>query len=100
MLINYQVKKMPNCFQLISRSTNQPEPFVEINRKICQHLGEVQQNDEWCRDWYPYIGFLLASGQKIASDELKEKVAKIYQSLVPVVEFLAENYNSVSWYER
>ncbi len=91
---------MPNCFQLISRSTHQPEPFVEINRKIYQYLGEVQDDSEWCRYWYPSIGFLLASGQELTSNELKEKVAKIDPLLVPVVEFLAENYSSVSWYER
>lgn len=84
---------MPACFQLISKATNEPTPFVQIDEEMCAHLGEEVDPKRYYKHWYDCIGFALATGKdwqwcRENLDDLDE-----------VIDYLEERYSTNSWTE-
>jgi len=68
---------MPNCFQLIDKSTNEPAIFKDIDNRICYLLDiPVDKDNNYISAWYNVIGWSIAvNGLKLGSHELRDKVA-------------------------
>lgn len=88
---------MPNCFQLIRKTTGEAETFVIIDEEICAHLNVEPDPIEFLAGWYDSIGIRAASGNDWAKirEDLKE-----YDTLSRIVDFLEEHYTISSWYQR
>lgn len=92
---------MPNCFQLISKSTGLATKFVEIDRDICQHLNVPCDPVHWYMGWYDTIGWLIAvTGLSLGTPEIRARVTNMPQeseTLLKVLDYLEEHYTSDAW---
>ena len=101
---------MPNCFQLIDKTTNKPEFFNVIDDKICAHFGVKPDEKYYFIGWYDIIGLGLAMGNSLA--KLRERYTRyirkgieenydtrIEEKLVKITFFLEANYTSSAWAE-
>ena len=87
---------MPACFKLISRFDGHAETMQNVDRRICEHLGQPVHPTRWCVNWYNTVGLLLAMGK--TWDDMREiydpnSVAQI------VIDFLEIDYRTDSWHE-
>ena len=88
---------MPNCFSLTPKGETRPQNLNSVDEALCKALGEPVSNTLWCRDWYNYIGLLLACGKTF--DEIRE-VCCDSPEMLQVIDFLDAHYVSNAWYER
>ena len=94
---------MPNCFQLIGKSSAVAEKFYDIDNELCKHLGVEVSQTQYYRGWYDSIGMLVAMGRTWA--DIREVCAKDIEGdpgdpeLGKIIDWLSENYNTKSWYE-
>jgi hypothetical protein len=57
---------MPNHFQLVDKTTGEPEAFNAVDAKLCEHFRAPVHPTEWFNGWYACIGFGLACGKAFA----------------------------------
>lgn len=99
---------MPNCFQLIDKKTNKPEVLQKIDELLCANFDVPVHPERWLARWYDSIGFYIATGKALGSQELRkvtEDFARNYQSnlkpnVVDILDYLEENYTSNAWASR
>ncbi len=86
---------MPNCFSLTRKGESEPMKLQDVDTLIAAHVGEVCDPVRWCRGWYDTIGFGLAMGETFSS--LRAEYFN-HPDLLPVIDFLAENFTTAAWY--
>jgi hypothetical protein len=98
---------MPNCFQLIDKTTNEPAVLNRIDEKIAALVGLPCDPRNWCLGWYDLIGFEIAMGKDLHSDELTKFIEDRYLpddvrkvEMTKILTYLRENYTSSAWSER
>lgn len=87
---------MPNCIQLIDRSTNKPAAFQDIDNAMRQHFNAPPDPDNWHRDWYNRFGLLLALGDDFT------KIREIYEDMpefLEIITWLEQHYEPKAWYQ-
>ena len=88
---------MPNCFQLLERSTDNelvPVAFSHIDNRMRIHFDAPPDPINWYKHWYDLIGFGLALGRSWA--DLREA----FPDHVDIVNWLETNYTCDAWAER
>ena len=98
---------MANNFQLFPKGSNTAARLFDIDEQICTKVLNVPVHEkvyggsgEGRFDWFNTIGYLIASGRKIGSEELRLKVAEWTENDpigVKVLAYLEENYSSESF---
>lgn len=103
---------MPNCFQLIRKTDNQPASLVTVDEELCRHLGVEIHRTLYVGNWYNTIGMGLACGVKLEEiiaeareqkagweTEGDEKEVIWWDRRLRIAEYLAENFNVRAWAE-
>lgn len=98
---------MANNFQLFPKGSNTAARLFDIDEEICTKVLNVPVHEkvyggsgEGRFDWFNTIGYLIASGRKLGSEELRLKVAEWTENDpigVKVLAYLEENYSSESF---
>ena len=88
---------MPNYFKLIDKTTEKPAKFVDIDEKLCVHMGVEPHPKNYLYGWYDFIGLGLAMGKTF--DELRGFVHKDEQHIHKVIDYLDEHYVPDAWYQ-
>ena len=98
---------MANNFQLFPKGSNTAARLFDIDEEICTKVLNVPVHEkvyggsgEGRFDWFNTIGYLIASGRKLGSEELRLKVAEWTENDpigVKVLAYLEENYYSESF---
>lgn len=91
-------------FELIKKGAKVPTPMEIVDVEICNHLNDLVDGKDWCRDWMLYIGGAISSDDKyqLGTYALREKIQKIDRPyilmpsvlLLPVLKYLEDNYIS------
>jgi len=93
---------MPNCFQLIDKTTEQAEKFSVIDDKLCAHLGVEPHPKHYYRGWYDSIGLALAVGKSfeeiLATVQEPHPTYGVDEESIKIVKWLDEHYTSTAWY--
>jgi len=63
---------MSHVFELYEKGKNEPIPFVEIDKEICNHLGVEPDNEKYAYNWMDSLGTFLALGMSF------NKILKFY----------------------
>lgn len=84
---------MPACFRLISKTTNQPTKFQEIDDAMRAEFGQPPDPDRWLEGWYDSVGFALAVGKDF------QWCRENFEFTLPIVDYLDKHYTSDSWTE-
>lgn len=101
---------MPNCFQLIDKTTGQPVILQKLDDKICEHMGVTPDPVKYYRCWFDIIGFKLACGknfdqiradlnQLLEEDKDDPDERAFWEDLLKVLDFIVAGYESSAWYE-
>lgn len=87
---------MPNCFQLISKATNEPAKFAEIDNELCAAFGVEPDAVKFYAGWYDIVGLAAACGKSF--DDMRE----IFESpeILRVIDYLDARYTTTSWYQH
>lgn len=98
---------MANNFQLFPKGSNTAARLFDIDEEICTKVLNVPVHEkvyggsgEGRFDWFNTIGYLIASGRKLGSEELRLKVAEWTENDpigVKVLQYLEDNYTSDSF---
>lgn len=103
-----KVKRMPNCFQIISRQTGEIVDLKKVNEEIGEYLGVEPHPKYWVEDWHNSIGYLIAccSDCNLGSENLRKEVLEFCDTrqeylvkLIKILDFMESKYTSRSWYE-
>jgi len=99
---------MANNFQLFPKGSNTAARLFDIDEEICtkvlnvpvdaKNYGGAHSKNSF--DWFNTIGYLIASGRKLGSEELRLKVAEWTENDpigVKVLQYLEDNYTSNSF---
>ncbi len=91
---------MPNCFQLIQKSSGKPEKFAEIDDKLCEFLGVQPSPTKYYRGWYDSLGMLAASGRTWSQilEIYAEEIENDDPELGRIIQWFDENYTTNAWY--
>jgi hypothetical protein len=105
---------MPNCFQLtrISEKEKGPVSLNQIDRELCQLLGEPVDPVNYVLGWFDYHGFMLAMGRDWAyiREAIRERRAEYYkkgnlmcvevmEDYFRVLDYLEANFTPNAWAE-
>ena len=60
---------MPNCIQLIDKSTDEAVPFATIDDRWCEKIGVTPDKAAYWYDWYNIVAFGLAMGVDSGKDQ-------------------------------
>ena len=102
---------MPNCFQLIDKSTGKAENFARIDSLICEHYGVPEHETKFFMLWYDVIGFKLACGHSFARirEAMRNQViedikngdfSSIFEEwIIRITYFIEARYTSSAWVE-
>ena len=92
---------MPNCFQLTRVGETEPTVLTALDEEICRHLGVEVHPRFWVEGWYDTIGFQIAMGSRLGSEELRERVRDypVRGRLPEILEYLERNFTSDAWAE-
>lgn len=86
--------------------------FAKVDEEICALLNVDVHPVSYCSGWFDLIGFEIARGSKLGSQELKDKVEGWYkpypnwddedreaqkERMLKILKFLEDNYVSDSW---
>lgn len=81
--------------------------LAKIDEDICMYLGKPVDPVEWYCDWFNIIGWAIAMGKELGSEQLRKYIREIIRADDPIraditriLSFLEENYTSRSWYGR
>ena len=91
---------MPNCFQLTKKGEVEPSTLNSVDEAICEYVGAPVDEKKWYYNWYNILGLAYACGKSC------EEVARITHEQDPghkldtVARFIADNYETKSWYEH
>lgn len=98
---------MANNFQLFPKGSNTAARLFDIDKEICTKVLNITVHEkvyggsgEGRFDWFNTIGYLIASGRELGSEELRLKVAEWTENDpigVKVLAYLEENYSSESF---
>lgn len=90
---------MPNCYQLIRKSTGQAAKLNEIDEELCKMLGVPVHPTMWVNAWHNTIGFGLACGRSF--DQLREEERQRKDEWVEVslkiIDYLDANFTPNVW---
>ena len=87
---------MPNYFQLIDKTTEKPAKFVDIDEKLCAHMGVEPHPKNYLYGWYDSIGLGLAMGK--TWDEMRTWWDD-NSPMQKVINYLEERYTPDAWYQ-
>lgn len=86
---------MPNCFQLISKVTDEPERFALIDDDICTTLGVTPDPKYYYLGWYNCVGLAAACGKSFA--DMRQMFSA---DMLPIIDYLDAHYTIECWAER
>ena len=99
---------MANNFQLFPKGSNTAARLFDIDEQICtkvlnvpvdaKNYGGAHSKNSF--DWFNIIGYNIAAGDKLGSQELRDVVAKWTDNDligVKVLQYLEDNYTSDSF---
>lgn len=86
---------MPNCFQMIDRTTDQPVAFVEIDRLMCEHFGVKCDPVKWHHEWYTFAQWYMAAGKQF--DQIDRVESDPHWN--EILDWLGERYKVDAWAE-
>jgi hypothetical protein len=93
---------VPNCFSLTRKGETEPMKLVKVDEAICQHFGWTPHMYRWAYNWYNIIGFEIACGKRLGSQELRDWVADMPDSpeaLLCILDFLEREFTDNAWVE-
>lgn len=92
---------MPACFQLTRKGETGPTALQAVDEELCRHLGVEVHPKWWVDGWYDSIGFAIATGTALGSQELRDRVAGYPDQgrLPEILAYLEEHFTSDSWTE-
>lgn len=98
---------MPNCFQLFAKKADgtvesRPVILTFVDELICSNFGAEVHPTRWYYGWYDVIGFAIAMGKPLGSQELRDYVADRPanpEMLLWILDFLENHFSSNAWVE-
>lgn len=92
---------MPNNFQLIPKGKDEPASLSKVDEELCELLDEEVDPKYYVRGWFDIIGFRIAMGKELGSDELRESVEDLdSEDMMKCLNYLEEHYTSKAWYSH
>ena len=91
--------KMPNCFQLISKTSKKPAGLSDVDDTMRKFFGAPKDEKHWYLEWYDTVGFALAMGNDW--DQCRELILGDDEAgLGPVIDWLEEHFEVYAWATR
>ena len=87
---------MPNCFTLTQKGNDEPSTFVDIDEKLCAHLGVEPHPKNYLYGWYDSIGLGVAMGK--TWDQMRTWWDND-SPMQEVINYLEEHYIPDAWYQ-
>lgn len=94
---------MPNCFQLIDRTTGEAASLNKVDEEICALIDRPVDPRLYVENWFDTIGFEIAMGTPLESPAMDELLTKQWPHRIhhpKILAFLREKYKSDAWVER
>jgi hypothetical protein len=109
---------MPVCFQLTRKGEQAPTPLNTIDKELCLLLGKDVHPHMYVIGWFDCIGFKLAMGCRLDSQEITTEIDDWFQEypdddantiarnlerkhgMLRCLAYLQEHYTDRSWYEH
>ncbi len=93
---------MPNCFQLIRKTTGEAARFQDIDTEMCAHFNVPCHPTEWYGHWYDIIGWScavegLTLEQQIAERPLGRELEDFEARHLAILNWLNEHFTSDAW---
>ena len=101
---------MPDCFQLISKVTQEPTSLHQIDEEVCKVLNVEPHNRRYggsgenAWDWFNTIGYDLS--QRRTFPEIRERYSsdEFYAEYLPrilkIIDYLEESYTPHAFFSR
>lgn len=80
-----------NCFQLISKNTNQPANLPTVDNEMCEYFNVPPHETEYYRAWYDIIGLAFATGRTF--DETRALIPEYSD----ILDYLEPRYTIRCW---
>ncbi len=96
---------MPNCFHLVRKGEKEPTTLTQVDREVCEYMEVPEDKVHYCYDWFNVIGFLIASGKSLGSQDLRiavrewTEVEELREKLEKILDFLEQHFVSDAWVE-
>jgi hypothetical protein len=93
---------MPNCFSLTKKGETEPMRLVKVDEAICHEFGWDVHPTQWAYGWYNCIGFAIATGKPLGSQELRDEIASMPympEALLVILDFLEREFTDNAWVE-
>ena len=65
-------------FKLLNKSDGSPVDLDELDKILCNLVGEEISEKYYCLAWFDIIGFEIARGKYLGSEDLRNSIIKWY----------------------
>lgn len=89
---------MPNCFTLTRKSESEPIALATLDEELCALLNVPVDPRYYVEGWYDTIGFRLAVGVALDSEEMTAAMCD-EPNMLRILAHLRENYTANAWAE-
>ena len=104
---------MPYYFKLLNKSDDNTVDLDELDKILCNLVGEEPDESFYCLSWLSIIGFEIEGGKYLGSPELRNSVITRYNphkgcdigerelsksKMIKILDYLEENFKSESWF--
>lgn len=101
---------MPNCFQLIDKSSGKALKFNELDKVFCELLDQPVDPKYYVASWYDTLGLSFALGNSF--EETREKIKKNireddseartawFEAIFTILDWMEEHCTVSAWYSR
>ena len=88
---------MANYIQLIDKATDKAVPFAEIDRLLCDALGQPCDEEKYLCDWYDTIGWRSVSGDSLATIAAA-LLEEGYHQIAACLQWIDQHYTLNQWH--
>lgn len=97
---------MPNCFQLLDKTSNEPVSLSLVDEQICKEVYKTKPHAKWYGgdvfNWFDSIGFQIAMGKSLPQVREYYNTNPLWEEeriyINPALNYIEEHYNARSYY--
>ena len=95
---------MPNCFELLDKTTLQAIPLIQVDERICREVLNTEPHSQFWGstvfNWYDTIGFTIAMGNNLDQTRQHYTESDMWKEELPfinaIIDFIDKHYIAVS----
>lgn len=109
---------MPNCFQLLDRTTEEAVKFADLDIELCSHTNNLPHPVNYLAGWYDCIGLRIALGRTydemyqefheyaskpidpndVSSVAVQHSIREYYYFMIVLLRYINKHYKLSAWY--